>query len=62
MQLKKRKKKLYEERKKMNKLNEEEREEMKIKIRKIINNEKSYNENEKSEDIIGRMMKEKNEE
>jgi hypothetical protein len=46
----------------MNKLNEEEREEMKIKIRKIINNEKSYNENEKSEDIIGRMMKEKNEE
>ena len=53
---------MYEERKKMNKLNEEEREEMKIKIRKIINNEKSYNENEKSEDIIGRMMKEKNEE
>lgn len=60
--IKEEKKKLYEERKKMNKLNEEEREEMKIKIRKIINNEKSYNENEKSEDIIGRMMKEKNEE
>ena len=33
----------------MNKLNDEEREEMKIKIQNIINNEQNYNENEKSE-------------
>ena len=44
----------------MNKLNDEEREEMKIKIQNIIKNEKTYNENEKSEDIIKRMIDEKN--
>ena len=44
----------------MNKLNEEEREEMKIKIQNIINDEKTYKEDEKSEDIIKKMMEEKN--
>ncbi len=44
----------------MNKLNDEEREEMKIKIQNIINNEQNYNENEKSEDIIKRMMNDNN--
>lgn len=58
--IKEEKRKLYEERRKMNKLNDEEREEMKIKIQNIINDEKNYNENEKSEDIIKRMMNEKN--
>ena len=58
--IKEEKRKLYEERKKMNKLNDEEREEMRMKIQNIINNEKTYDENEKSEDIIKRMMEEKN--
>ena len=58
--IKEERKKLYEERKKMNKLNDEEREEMKLKIKNIINNEKNYDENEKSEDIIKRMIGEKN--
>ena len=44
----------------MNKLNDEEREEMKIKIQNIINNDQNYNENEKSEDIIKRMMNDNN--
>jgi hypothetical protein len=35
---------------------------MKMKIQKIINDAKTYNENEKSEDIVKRMMKEKNSE
>ena len=58
--IKEERKKLYEERKKMNKLNDEEREEMKLKIKNIINNENNYDENEKSEDIIKRMIGEKN--
>ena len=58
--IKEERKKLYEERKKMNKQNDEEREEMKLKIKNIINNENNYDENEKSEDIIKRMIGEKN--
>ena len=58
--IKEEKKKLLEERRRMNKLNEEEREEMKIKIQNIINDEKTYKEDEKSEDIIKKMMEEKN--
>ena len=58
--IKEEKRKLYEERKKMNKLNDEEREEMKIKIQNILNSEEEYKEDEKSEDIIKRMMEEKN--
>ena len=58
--IKEERKKLYEERKKMNKQNDEEREEMKLKIKNIINNENNYDENEKSEDIIKRMISEKN--
>ena len=58
--IKEEKKKLLEERRRMNKLNEEEREEMKIKIQNIINDEKTYEEDEKSEDIIKKMMEEKN--
>ena len=58
--IKEEKRKLYEERKKMNKLNDEEREEMKIKIKNIINDETKYNENEKTEDIIKRMIDEQN--
>ena len=58
--IKEEKKKLLEERRRMNKLNEEEREEMKIKIQNIINDEKTYKEDEKSEDIIKKMMDEKN--
>ena len=58
--IKEEKRKLYEERMKMNKLNDEEREEMRMKIQNIINNEKTYNENEKSEDIIKKMIEEKN--
>ena len=58
--IKEERKKLYEERKKMNKINDEEREEMKLKIKNIINNENNYDENEKSEDIIKRMIGEKN--
>ena len=57
--IKEEKKKLLEERRRMNKLNEEEREEMKIKIQNIINDEKTYKEDEKSEDIIKKMMEEK---
>ena len=44
----------------MNKLNDEEREEMRMKIQNIINNEKMNDENEKSEDIIKKMIEEKN--
>ena len=51
--------KILEERRKMNKHNEEEREEMKMKIHNIINNEKNFNEDEKSEDIIKKMIGEK---
>ena len=58
--IKEEKKKLLEERRRMNKLNEEEREEIKIKIQNIINDEKTYKEDEKSEDIIKKMMEEKN--
>ena len=58
--IKEEKKKLLEERRRMNKLNEEEREEMKIKIQNIINDVKTYKEDEKSEDIIKKMMEEKN--
>ena len=58
--IKEEKKKLLEERRRMNKLNEEEREEMKIKIQNIIKDEKTYKEDEKSEDIIKKMMEEKN--
>ena len=58
--IKEEKKKLLEERRRMNKLNEEEREEMKIKIQNIINDEKTYKEDEKSENIIKKMMEEKN--
>ena len=58
--IKEEKRKLYEERMKMNKLNDEEREEMRMKIQNIINNEKTYDENEKSEDIIKKMIEEKN--
>ena len=58
--IKEEKKKLLEERRRMNKLNEEEREEMKIKIQNIINDEKTYKEDEKSEDINKKMMEEKN--
>ena len=43
----------------MNKLDEEEREEMKMKIHNIINNEKNFKEDEKSEDIIKKMIGEK---
>ena len=73
------KKKLNEERRMMNKLNDEEREEMKIKIQKILNKQKEEDDkdekedkkdkkdrkdknddilNEKSEDIIKRLMDE----
>ena len=58
--IKEEKRKLNEERRMMNKLNDEEREELKIKIQNIINNEQNYNENEKSEDIIKRMMNDNN--
>ena len=51
--IKEERKKLYEERIKMNKLNEEEREEMKIKIKNIINDEKNFDSKEKTEDNIG---------
>ena len=44
------------------KLNEEEREEMKIKIKNIINNEQNFNNNEKTEDIIKRIREEQKEE
>ena len=33
---------------------------MRMKIQNIINNEKTYDENEKSEDIIKKMIEEKN--
>ena len=57
--IKEERKKILEERRKMNKLNEEEREEMKMKIHNIINNEKNFKEDEKSEDIIKKMIGEK---
>ena len=60
--IKEERKKLYEERKKMNKLNEEEREEMKIKIKNIINDEKNFDNKEKTEDIIKKLRDEQNEE
>ena len=60
--IKEERKKLYEERKKMNKLNEEEREEMKIKIKNIINDEKNFGGEEKTEDIIKKLRDEQNEE
>ena len=59
--IKEEKRKLYEERRKMNQLHDEEREEMKNKIQNILKNEKKYDENEKSEDIIKRMIDEKKE-
>ena len=46
----------------MNKLNEEEREEMKIKIKNIINDEKNFDGEEKTEDIIKKLRDEQNEE
>ena len=46
----------------MNKLNEEEREEMKIKIKNIINDEKNFDSKEKTEDIIKKLRDEQNEE
>ena len=46
----------------MNKLNEEEREEMKIKIKNIINDEKNFDNKEKTEDIIKKLRDEQNEE
>ena len=56
--IKQEKKKMYEERRKMNKLNKEERDALKLKIQAIINNEDTIAEGEKNEEIFNKLMNE----
>ena len=49
---------MNEERKKMNKLNQEEREALKLRIQEIINNEDNIDEGEKNEEIINKLINE----
>ena len=54
--------KMIEERKKMSKQNQVEKEALRLKIQEIIDNENNFVNGEKSEDIVKRFMKEKEEE
>ena len=58
--IKEEKKKINEEKMKMNKLNREERNAMKLKIQEIINKEKNFAEGEKNEELIQKLMSENN--
>ena len=58
--LKQEKKKLFEEKMKMNKLNQEEREALKLRIQEIINHENNFNEGEENRDISNQLINENN--
>ena len=58
--LKQEKKKLFEEKMKMNKLNKEEREALKLRIQEIINHENNYNEGEENKEIFNQLINENN--
>ena len=58
--IKEEKKKINEEKMKMNKLSKEERNAMKLKIQEIINNENNYAEGDKNEELIQKLISENN--
>lgn len=58
--IKEEKKKINEEKMKMNKLSKEERNAMKLKIQEIIKNENNYTEGEKNEELIQKLLSENN--
>ena len=58
--IKEEKKKINEEKLKMNKINREERNAMKLKIQEIINKEKNFGEGEKNEELIQKLISENN--
>ena len=58
--IKQEKMKINEERRKMNKLHQDERNALKLKIQEIINDDKKLQEGEKNEEIIQKLMNENN--
>ena len=58
--IKQEKNKMLEQKRKMNKLNQKERQELKLKIEQIIQNENNIDECKNSEEIINKLLNEKN--